>query len=312
MSHVFFSYARRDAQVADKLYQQLTGKGYLLWRDLAELQAGQSWEAAIQRNLHSAAAVLLLWSRAASESQAVSHEFRTAIREGLTIVTLRLDSTPVPDELTSFQYLDLGTVEQKPELLARALPSTARRTRLAFQFGKPLRDYSEKVRIPINDQLTLLSIPLLRSSYCNAFVVGHPEAGVNPVDKLSVCLQFTRRTDTPFIKQVYDSLERTAQGMLSRDFLAVYVTGPVNEDRQMYWLDDENSAQWVDGVETTYEAINIASGNKVPILQIFSLATLPLMFALGTRLYGFWRIHLFSLTGDSNYQRVMEIPPSRA
>lgn len=311
MSHVFMSYAHRDAQVADKLYQQLTGKGFLLWRDIAEIKGGQSWEAVIQRNLHSAAVVLLFWSQAASESQAVSHEFHSAIREGLSIVTLRLDGTPIPDALKPYQYLELNQVELRPELLAKALPALVRRSPQGFEFGKPLRDYATKERIQINDQLTLLSVPLLRSSYCNAFVVGHPDAGVKPVDKLPICLHFTRRMDTPFMQQVYSSLERTKEGVNARDFLAVYVTGPINEDRQTYWLDNENSAHWVDAVETTYEAVNRASGKKTPTLQIFSMATLPLMFAIGKRLYGFWRIQLFNLTGDS-YQKVMEIPPSRA
>lgn len=104
MADVFISYARPTARLTRAIASALEKQGYSVWFDEA-LPAHRAYGDVIQERLDEASAVLVIWSREATQSQWVRSEANRA-RERGTLVQLRSDGCALPMPFDQIQCLD--------------------------------------------------------------------------------------------------------------------------------------------------------------------------------------------------------------
>lgn len=78
MSHVFLSYSRRDQAFVDRLIAELERAGLDVWIDRDDIPGGAAWEATISRAVRESAALVVVLSPAAAESDYVPKELSLA------------------------------------------------------------------------------------------------------------------------------------------------------------------------------------------------------------------------------------------
>lgn len=105
LTDVFISYARADAAMAARVAKALQGAGFTVWWD-ADLPAHQSYSQVIERNLGEARAVIVLWSKAAADSQWVRAEADFARNAG-KLVQAQVDDTLPPMPFNQIQSASL-------------------------------------------------------------------------------------------------------------------------------------------------------------------------------------------------------------
>jgi tetratricopeptide (TPR) repeat protein len=105
VADIFLSYARSDATAADRLARELGEAGWSIWYD-RELPAHRAYADVIASELESAAAVLVLWSKASAESQWVRSEANRA-RELGKLVQSRVGEARLPMPFDQIQCADL-------------------------------------------------------------------------------------------------------------------------------------------------------------------------------------------------------------
>lgn len=106
MADVFLSYARSDAAAAERAARELGKVGRSVWFD-RELPAHRVYSDVIATELESAAAVLVLWSKASIESEWVRSEANRA-RELHKVVQGRLDDARLPMPFDQIQCAPLA------------------------------------------------------------------------------------------------------------------------------------------------------------------------------------------------------------
>ncbi len=104
MADVFISYASEDRDRVRPLAEALIGRGFNVWWDRA-LAAGQDYTAIIERELRSARAVIVVWTRGSAASTFVRDEAGRARDEG-RLVPVLLDRVDIPLGFGSFQAED--------------------------------------------------------------------------------------------------------------------------------------------------------------------------------------------------------------
>jgi hypothetical protein len=105
VADVFLSYARADAAAAERTARELGNAGWSVWFD-RELPAHRAYSDVIMSELEAAAAVLVLWSKPAAESEWVRSEANRG-REVHKLVQARLDSARLPMPFDQIQCADL-------------------------------------------------------------------------------------------------------------------------------------------------------------------------------------------------------------
>src|SRR5262245_17217756 len=90
---VFISYRRSDEPKARLLFNLLAERGVSAWYD-ANVRAGEDWRAATARALEAAPIFVLLYSKAASESDEISKELAAATFSKKTVIPVRLENIP--------------------------------------------------------------------------------------------------------------------------------------------------------------------------------------------------------------------------
>ncbi|HEX6072491.1 MAG TPA: TIR domain-containing protein [Sphingomicrobium sp.] len=105
MTDIFVSYGRSTEAQAQLVAGALRAAGYNVWRD-DELPAHRSYSEVIEERLHSAKAVVVLWSAEAAHSQWVRAEADIA-RESGTLVQITVDGTLPPIPFNQIQCADL-------------------------------------------------------------------------------------------------------------------------------------------------------------------------------------------------------------
>jgi hypothetical protein len=104
----FASYASSDRKAVCERLQGLQSIGVDVFLDCLDLRAGENWEEALQGAVVSKDVFLLFWSVAASRSQWVAREWRTALEvRGLEYIvpnTLETGSCPPPKELAALHF----------------------------------------------------------------------------------------------------------------------------------------------------------------------------------------------------------------
>ena len=102
---VFISYQRLDAKTALRVRQALQSLGLPVWWD-EQLQLGGKWSEQIDEALDRAAAVLVLWSPSAIESDWVKHEASIAKAQG-RLAQARISDCGIPDVFAPHQSATL-------------------------------------------------------------------------------------------------------------------------------------------------------------------------------------------------------------
>jgi len=106
MSHVFISYSRADYDTAQQLARALQQSRIPVWWD-PEIALGEQWQPAIENAIFNAAAVVILWSRNAIQSEWVYREAALANEQG-TMVPVRIDGVQPPGEFGAYDAADLS------------------------------------------------------------------------------------------------------------------------------------------------------------------------------------------------------------
>ena len=102
---VFISYARDDIHLVLPIVHLLRAGGATVFVDLEGISYGEKWVDVIFQQLRASDRILVFWSLSAARSDWVKKEYLVAIDNGLRVVPVRLDDTPLPHELSKFQAL---------------------------------------------------------------------------------------------------------------------------------------------------------------------------------------------------------------
>ena len=139
------SYASEDREVAGQLAGDLVARGLHVWWDRL-IEGGTVWAEEIDRALANAAAVVVLWSPASSQSHFVRAEARAAA-ERSALVPAIIDACQPPMPFGEYQTLDLtrwrvardGTRTRSSDCAAPSAPSRHDR-RLPHRHQQPHRN----------------------------------------------------------------------------------------------------------------------------------------------------------------------------
>ncbi|MEQ9506780.1 MAG: SUMF1/EgtB/PvdO family nonheme iron enzyme [Hyphomonas sp.] len=106
MSEIFVSYNREDLSVAQTIVDGLTAEGFDVWMDM-NLQAGENYDEITEDRLHTARAVVVLWSSKSVKSRWVRAEATIGARKN-TLVPLMIEQCDRPVMFELIQTTDLS------------------------------------------------------------------------------------------------------------------------------------------------------------------------------------------------------------
>ncbi len=134
---VFVSYSHADASLVAPVVKLLRVNKSFVFQDIDRIQPGKKWRSESNKALAEAQLVVVFWCHHANRSNEVSKEWKAAIEQEKDLLPLLLDATPLPPELSEFQWIDFrGTVGEnhtpiEPSALEPAAPAKSGR-RLSF------------------------------------------------------------------------------------------------------------------------------------------------------------------------------------
>lgn len=146
---VFISYASSDREVAHKLYNWLSGKGFDPWLDTENLLPGVEWELEIARAIESAEAIIVCLSTLSiTKDGYVQKEIKDALNaasrkpEGtIFLIPARIEECEVPYSLKRYQWVDLysahGFCKLEKALEARRQDVSISKQRYISRIGLP-------------------------------------------------------------------------------------------------------------------------------------------------------------------------------
>lgn len=106
MTQIFVSHAEQDAGCAEAMRQGLEGKGYSTWREPKTLELHSIlYPRTIDNVILGSAAVVLVWSSSAAQSEWVERHLLFTSRLKKLIVPVVLDGTSLPNTLIAVQAL---------------------------------------------------------------------------------------------------------------------------------------------------------------------------------------------------------------
>jgi len=163
MSFIFLSYARSDAQIVDKIANDLQKEGFNLWFDRLNLVVDEDWESQIEKAITEAAFVIVFISKNSLQSKWVQEEYRLAFEHqqrtgGTRLIPVLLEKAELPKFLSEIPYVDFTeSYDQGMRALVRALktPSGPRPKDLI-----PVSDLAKEVAIEVAKILGLESRPI--------------------------------------------------------------------------------------------------------------------------------------------------------
>lgn len=128
MPKVFISHSWEDNEIARNLAQQLKQDGAEIWIDYARISGGDSLSDRISEALEWCDILILIWSKAASESYYVKLEWQSALDLQKKIIPCIVDDTNRPIILRSLVYIDFSVFENGYNKIKLAINNGARGT----------------------------------------------------------------------------------------------------------------------------------------------------------------------------------------
>jgi hypothetical protein len=106
MANIFISYSHEDSDLVSPVVQLLHLNASFVFQDITGIRLGKKWQKEIDEALTKADIVIVFWCFHASCSDAIKSEWTTAIKHDKDVLPLLLDATPVPTELSEYQWID--------------------------------------------------------------------------------------------------------------------------------------------------------------------------------------------------------------
>lgn len=313
MSQIFISYSRRDADCVQRTVQRLAARGYRVWFDKQSIPGGADWKAAIREGVRAASVTLLFWSADAAGSQYVGEEVQLALRkvmnDEMTLITVRLDDTPLTDDIRDYNALKLANCEATTGFAALLphLPDDVRRTLAPPERSVPLGEQDDATEL---ETVELVRVPLATSAYASAVMVGPAEVRVKDIFGMDApriglaieCLggvndeQFIRKAVTYHQENLPDDAP----------LLFLHVRGPA--EGESFQLPNDDPGPWLDTANFTHDAAEALVGRGGASVDLYIAAPSVLSFVIGTRFGKFWRMYMHNLIRNGNppYMQVMD------
>ena len=105
-SKIFFSYSRLDSDFALRLAKDIRAAGIDIWIDQLDIQAGNHWDAAVEKALATSACVLVILTPSSTSSTNVMDEVSFALESGKKIIPVLLEDCLAPFRLRRLQRID--------------------------------------------------------------------------------------------------------------------------------------------------------------------------------------------------------------
>src|SRR6476661_6108618 len=94
MADIFISYSSEDKTIVKRLAKFLESKGWSVWWD-RQIPIGEKYDAVIEKELHNAACVLVIWTAKSVSSEWVKNEADDAARRDVLVPAV-LESVSIP------------------------------------------------------------------------------------------------------------------------------------------------------------------------------------------------------------------------
>ncbi len=102
MVAIFVSYVQEDAECAEHIHQGLEAKGYSAWREPASLSMESIlYPRTVENVILGSAAVILVWSNSAAQSEWIERQILFGQRLKKLIVPVVIDGTDLPNTVVS-------------------------------------------------------------------------------------------------------------------------------------------------------------------------------------------------------------------
>ena len=132
---VFLSYRRANAGTADALLKKLESDGYAVWIDRTDIGGGTKWRAEIEKALIESAAMVLLLTKSALESDEIYKEIARAVELDKPVIPLLIEPVELhgwyKDKLGAIQQIEMPADAADGEWYARLLAALRRARRAA-------------------------------------------------------------------------------------------------------------------------------------------------------------------------------------
>ncbi len=156
MSHIFVSYSRRNLTFVTQLVKDLQQAGLAVWFDQISIQPGDIWEAAIEKGLKEAIAVVVVISPDSMASEYVRKEVNFAQESDQLILPVLYQPAQLFLNLQTIQWVDLSSETVYPINLQKLIAVLQREPGLS---GNPTTPPEETVAV---DDTRKLSPTLLQ------------------------------------------------------------------------------------------------------------------------------------------------------
>jgi hypothetical protein len=113
--HVFFCYARQDAEFAMALAKNLKNRGVKIWLDQWDIAPGANWDKSIDSALYECAELIIVLSPNSVSSAEVMAELRVALNEQKHIVPVIYRPCQVPRQLLLIQQVNFTDCQPDDE-----------------------------------------------------------------------------------------------------------------------------------------------------------------------------------------------------
>ena len=103
---IFVSYSHQDVDLVRPVVGLLRATEDLVFQDLDSIKPGSRWRREIEEALYAAQLFVLFWCYHSSRSAEVRKEYELALTTGKDVLPVLLDTTPLPQQLNEFQWVD--------------------------------------------------------------------------------------------------------------------------------------------------------------------------------------------------------------
>lgn len=119
----FVSYSRADRGMVEPVVALLRTAPTDVFFDIDTIEPGDDWPDTLDRSLKRASAFVVFWCEHSAASEWVDKEWKCAVLTNKKIIPILLDSTPLPDQLKKFQWIDFRKFGHCSDVPPPAQPS---------------------------------------------------------------------------------------------------------------------------------------------------------------------------------------------
>jgi len=114
-NQIFLSYARKDIEQVEILYQRLVEAGFRPWMDTKDILPGEQWQSSIQRAIRDSDFIVVCLSENSVDRRGwIQREIKQALDawqgmldSDIYLIPVRLHDCEAPESLGDFQWVDL-------------------------------------------------------------------------------------------------------------------------------------------------------------------------------------------------------------